>query len=68
MSAGERSVRDARLRYRAQVEPITEVLLVERDLQVARAALLSTLTRQAIDRAVLERETGEAGLPPAPGP
>lgn len=59
VSAGERSVRDARLRYRAQVEPITEVLLVERDLQVARAALLTTLTRQAINRAVLERETGQ---------
>ena len=59
VSAGERSVQDARLRYRAQVEPITEVLLVERDLQVARAALLTTLTRQAINRAVLERETGQ---------
>ena len=68
VSAGERSVRDARLRYRAQVEPITEVLLVERDLQVARAALLTTLTRQAIDRAVLERETGATGPPPAPAP
>jgi hypothetical protein len=50
------------------VEPITEVLLVERDLQVARAALLTTLTRQAIDRAVLERETGATGPPPAPAP
>jgi outer membrane protein len=58
VSAGERSVRDARLRYRALIEPITEVLLVERDLQGARAALLTTLTRAAIDRAVLERETG----------
>jgi outer membrane protein TolC len=57
--AGERAVRDARLRYRALVEPITEVLLVERDLQVARAALFAALTRQALDRAVLERETGE---------
>jgi len=64
--AGERAVRDARLRYRAMVEPITEVLLVERDLQVARAALLTTLTRQALDRALLERETGEAELPPLP--
>ncbi len=58
VAAGERAVRDARLRYRAMVEPITEVLLVERDLQVARAALLNALTRQALDRAVLERETG----------
>ena len=65
VSAAERSVRDARLRYRAQVEPITEVLLVERDLQVARAALLTTLTRQAINRALLERETG---VPPLERP
>jgi outer membrane protein TolC len=43
------------------VETITEVLLVERDLQVARAALLTTLTRQALDRALLERETGGVG-------
>jgi outer membrane protein TolC len=64
VSAGERAVRDARLRYQAMVEPITEVLLVERDLQVARAALLAGLTRQALDRAVLERETGvESGDP-----
>jgi outer membrane protein TolC len=64
VTAGERAVRDARLRYRAMVEPITEVLLVERDLQVARAALLGALTRQALDRAVLERETGmESGDP-----
>jgi outer membrane protein len=59
--AGERAVGDARLRYRAMVETITEVLLVERDLQVARAALLTTLTRQALDRALLERETGGVG-------
>jgi outer membrane protein TolC len=58
VAAGERSVRDARLRYRAMVDPITEVLLVQRDLQGARAALLTTLSRQALERAVLERETG----------
>jgi hypothetical protein len=40
------------------VDPITEVLLVQRDLQGARAALLTTLSRQALERAVLERETG----------
>ena len=56
--AGERALRDARLRYRAMVEPLTEVLLVQRDLQVARASLLTSLTRRALDRAVLERETG----------
>jgi hypothetical protein len=48
----------ARLRYRALVEPLTEVLLVQRDLQVARASLVVALTRQALDRALLERETG----------
>lgn len=58
VEAGERAVRDAQLRYRAMVEPLTEVLLVQRDLQVARASLLTALTRQALDRAVLERETG----------
>ncbi|MEB3354966.1 MAG: TolC family protein [Cyanobacteriota bacterium] len=56
--AGERALRDAQLRYRAQVETITEVLLVQRELQAARAALLTALTRQALDRAILERETG----------
>jgi outer membrane protein TolC len=58
VKAGERALRDAQLRYRAMVEPVTEVLLVQRDLQVARASLLTALTRQALDRAVLERETG----------
>jgi len=60
VQAGERALRDAQLRYRAMVEPLTEVLLVQRDLQVARASLLTALTRQALDRAVLERETGLA--------
>ena len=58
VQAGERALRDAQLRYQAMVEPLTEVLLVQRDLQVARASLLTALTRQALDRAVLERETG----------
>ena len=49
----------------AQVDPLTEVLLVQRDLQVAQAALLTALTRQALDLAVLERETGAAGANPA---
>jgi len=59
--AGERALRDAQLRYRALVEPLTEVLLVQRDLQAARASLLSALAAQAIERAVLERETGITG-------
>ena len=58
VQAGERALRDAQLRYRAMVEPLTEVLLVQRDLQAARASLLTALTRQALDRAVLEREAG----------
>jgi hypothetical protein len=40
------------------------VLLVQRDLQVAQAALLTALTLQALDWAVLERETGAAGANP----
>lgn len=58
VEAGERSLRDAQLRYRAMVEPITEVLLVQRDLQAARASLITALTQQALEQAVLERETG----------
>jgi outer membrane protein TolC len=64
VEAGERALRDARLRYRALVEPLTEVLLVQRDLQAARAGLLSALAGQAIERAVLERETGITGQDP----
>jgi outer membrane protein TolC len=44
------------------VEPLTEVLLVQRDLQASQAALLTAQTEQAIACAVLVRETG---LPPA---
>jgi hypothetical protein len=43
------------------VEPLTELLLVQRDLQAARASLLTALAAKAIDRAVLERETGITG-------
>ena len=60
--AGHRALADAQLRYRAQVEPLTEVLLVQRDLQASQAALLTAQTEQAIACAVLVRETG---LPPA---
>ncbi|MFO0017763.1 MAG: TolC family protein [Synechococcaceae cyanobacterium] len=60
VQAGERALRDAQLRYRAQVETITEVLLVQRQLQASRAALVTALTRQALDRAILERETEAA--------
>jgi outer membrane protein len=63
VQAGERAVRDAQLRYRAQVETITEVLLVQRELQAAHAALVTALTRQALDRAILQRETEAAPTP-----
>jgi outer membrane protein TolC len=71
VQAGERALRDAQLRYRAQVETITEVLLVQRQLQASRAALVTALTRQALDRAILERETEAApvaGQAEAQGP
>jgi outer membrane protein TolC len=66
--ASQRALRDAQLRYRAMVEPLTEVLLVQRDLQVARASLLAALTGQAIDQALLERETGLVDSPLQPQP
>ncbi|MEI7664648.1 MAG: TolC family protein [Synechococcaceae cyanobacterium ELA263] len=66
VTAQQRALGDARLRYRAQVDPLTEVLLVQRDLQASRASLLTALTRQAIDWAVLERETGGANAPQPP--
>jgi outer membrane protein TolC len=56
--AAERALRDARLRYAAQVEPLTEVLLVQRDLQVAKQNLLMSESDQAQGRALLRRETG----------
>ncbi|MEB3157448.1 MAG: TolC family protein [Cyanobacteriota bacterium] len=65
VSAGERALRDAQLRYRAQVEPLTEVLLVQRELQASQAALLTAQTEQALGRALLRRETG---APPDPQP
>ena len=58
VGAAQLALRDAQLRYRAQVEALTEVLLVQRDLQVARSALLTAQVQQALDRALLERETG----------
>jgi len=69
VQAGDQALRDARLRYRALVEPITELLLVQRDLQAARASLYTALISQAIERAVLERETGqEDGINPPQAP
>ena len=58
VNAASKALHDAQLRYRAQVESLTEVLLVQRDLQAARAALLSGQIEQALSRALLVRETG----------
>ena len=58
VNAATKALNDAQLRYRAQVESLTEVLLVQRDLQAARAALLSGQIEQALSRALLVRETG----------
>ncbi|NDG02582.1 MAG: TolC family protein [Synechococcaceae bacterium WBB_34_004] len=58
VNAATKALNDAQLRYRAQVESLTEVLLVQRDLQAARAALLSGQIQQALNRALLIRETG----------
>ena len=66
VAAGERALRDARLRYLAQIEPLTEVLLVQRDLQVARAALLLAESDQAQGRALLRRETGQGDAEATP--
>jgi outer membrane protein TolC len=67
VAAGERALRDAQLRYRAQVEPLTEVLLVQRELQASQAALLTAQTEQAIGRALLRREIGGGGEEEAGG-
>ena len=66
VAAGVRALRDAQLRYRAQVEPLTEVLLVQRELQASQAALLTAQTEQAIGRALLQREIGGSPEPELP--
>jgi outer membrane protein TolC len=60
--AGELAVRDAELRYRAGISPILEVLITQRDLQLARTALAVSIHRWNLSRAGLELETG-AGEP-----
>jgi outer membrane protein TolC len=60
--AGTEAVRDALLRYRAGVAPITELLLAQRNLQAARSAQATAIHRWNLSRAGLELETGpEAG-------
>lgn len=59
IKANERSVRDGLLRYRAGLAPITEVLLAQRNLQLARAAEATAIHRWNLSRAALELETGQ---------
>ena len=56
--AGEASVRDALLRYRAGIAPITELLLAQRHLQLSRTAQAAATHRWNLSRAGLELETG----------
>ena len=56
--AGERSVQDALLRYRAGLSPLTELLIAQRNLQVARSAEANAIYRWNLSRAGLELETG----------
>ena len=62
VQASEQAVRDAQLRYRAQVAPILEVLIAQRDLQAARSALAVAIQRWNLSRAGLLMEAG----PPDP--
>ncbi|MFM7676184.1 MAG: TolC family protein [Synechococcus sp.] len=56
--AGEASLHDAQIRYRAGLAPITELLVAQRNLQVARSAEATAIYRWNLSRAGLERETG----------
>ena len=60
VQAGEQAVRDAQLRYRAQVAPILEVLIAQRDLQAARSAQAVAIQRWNLSRAGLQLETGSS--------
>jgi outer membrane protein TolC len=57
-AAGEQAVRDALLRYRAGIAPITELLVAQRNLQVARASQAVATHRLNLSHAGLELETG----------
>ena len=63
--AGDEAVRDALLRYRAGVAPITELLIAQRNRQLARSAEAAAIHRWNLSRAGLELETGP--LQAAPG-
>ncbi|MFM8525644.1 MAG: TolC family protein [Cyanobacteriota bacterium] len=62
-SAGEESVRDALLRYRAGIAPITELLMAHRSLQLARTAEATATHRWNLSRAGLALESGLDDLP-----
>ncbi len=66
-AAGAEAVRDALLRYRAGVAPITELLIAQRNLQAARSAEAVAIHRWNLSRAGLELESGttaaESGSP-----
>lgn len=61
VKAGELAVRDAQLRYRASIAPLTEVLIAQRDLQASRSALAAAIHRWNLSRAGLAMETGLEG-------
>jgi len=66
--AGERSVQDALLRYRAGLSSLTELLVAQRNLQVARSAEALAIYRWNLSRAGLELETGLVDDPSAGSP
>ncbi len=66
--AGERSVQDALLRYRAGLSSLTELLVAQHNLQVARSAEALAIYRWNLSRAGLELETGLVDDPSAGSP
>ena len=56
--AGDEAVRDALLRYRAGIAPLTELLLAQRNRQQASTAQAAAIHRWNLSRAGLELETG----------
>jgi outer membrane protein TolC len=67
-AAGAEAVRDALLRYRAGVAPITELLIAQRNLQAARSAEATAIHRWNVSRVGLELETGQTGSQGAVSP
>ena len=58
VKAGHQALRDGLLRYRAGIAPLTELLLIQRNLQVAEGAYNTAIHRYNIARFGLEFETG----------